>query len=87
MAPVAKAHYIRDANLKALYGISLPQYEELLRTQGGVCGSARVRLVESGHWMLTMRAVRCAACYAVTAIEPSLYWTRIRNYLIERKNT
>ena len=36
-APVAKARYIRDANLKALYGISLPQYEELLRRQGGVC--------------------------------------------------
>ena len=30
MAPFAKARYIRDANLKALYGISLPHYEELL---------------------------------------------------------
>jgi hypothetical protein len=32
-----KARYIRDANLKALYGISLPDYEELLQEQGGVC--------------------------------------------------
>ena len=36
MAPVAKTHYIRDANLKALYGISLPLYEELLRQQDGL---------------------------------------------------
>ena len=34
MAPVAKARYTRDANLKALYGISLPLYEELLHQQG-----------------------------------------------------
>jgi hypothetical protein len=28
---------LRDANLKALYGISLVQYEGLLRRQDGVC--------------------------------------------------
>jgi hypothetical protein len=37
MAPAAKARYIRDANLKALYGIRLTQYEQLLEQQAGVC--------------------------------------------------
>jgi hypothetical protein len=37
MAPAAKARSIRDANLKALYGIRLVQYEPMLERQAGVC--------------------------------------------------
>jgi hypothetical protein len=51
MSPVAKARYIRDANLKALYGMSLPQYEEPLRQQGGVCAICARPPRENGPWM------------------------------------
>jgi hypothetical protein len=37
MAPAAKARYIRDANLKALYGIRLVEYERILEPQAGAC--------------------------------------------------
>jgi hypothetical protein len=47
MAPVAKTRYIRDANLKALYGMSLAQYEQLLAMQAG---GGRVRGLLCGNF-------------------------------------
>jgi hypothetical protein len=38
MAPVAKARYLRDANLKALYGISLPLLRGAPRPTRPGCG-------------------------------------------------
>jgi hypothetical protein len=69
MAPAAKARYIRDANLKALYGISLVQYEQLLEQQGGVCAicgrSPRGRpVLDVDHDHLTgiVRGLLCGNC-------------------------
>lgn len=69
MAPAAKARYIRDANLKALYGISLTQYERLLEQQGGVCAicgrpprTRPVLDVDHDHLNGLVRGLLCGNC-------------------------
>jgi hypothetical protein len=69
MAPFAKARYIRDANLKALYGISLPHYEELLRKQHGLCAicarpprGKRPLDVDHDHESGRVRGLLCGNC-------------------------
>jgi hypothetical protein len=69
MAPEAKARYIRDANLKALYGISLVQYERLLEQQDGVCAicdrpprGRPVLDVDHDHLTGLVRGLLCGNC-------------------------
>jgi hypothetical protein len=47
MAPAAKARYIRDANLKALYGISLPITKNSYASREESARSAAALLAES----------------------------------------
>jgi hypothetical protein len=69
MAPTAKARYIRDANLRALYGISLPHYEGLLHAQEGrcaICGrpprGKRPLNVDHDHDSGRVRGLLCGNC-------------------------
>jgi Recombination endonuclease VII len=69
MAPAAKARYIRDANLKALYGIGLVQHEQLLDQQGGVCAicarpprGKRPLDVDHDHATDRVRGLLCGNC-------------------------
>jgi hypothetical protein len=69
LAPVAKARYIRDANLKALYGISLRSYEDMLRRQDGVCAicarpprGKRPLDVDHDHVNGRVRGLLCGNC-------------------------
>jgi hypothetical protein len=70
MAPAAKARYIRDANLKALYGISLVQYERLLKSRAESAPSAVARHGVGQCLTLTMTISLewCVACFAEIAI-------------------
>jgi hypothetical protein len=69
MAPAAKTRYIRDANLKALYGIRLKEYEQLLEQQAGLCAicgrpprSRRVLDVDHDHLTGIVRGLLCGNC-------------------------
>lgn len=59
---------VRNARYKRLYGISLEQYEEMLRLQGGVCAickthSKTTRLaVDHCHMTLKVRGLLCGFC-------------------------
>jgi len=82
MAPAAKTRYIRDANLKALYGIRLKEYAQLLEQQAGLCAicgrpprSRRVLDVD----MITLRE-SCAACFVEIATGPSGSWMTTLSY-------
>ena len=94
MAPVAKARYIRDANLKALYGISLPQYEELLRLQDGVCAicarpprGTRPLDVDHDHESGRVRGLLCGNCNRAIGLldeNPELF-DRAKEYVVQFK--
>jgi hypothetical protein len=69
MAPAAKVRYIRDANLKALYGIGLPHYEELLHAEEGRCAicarpprGKRPLDVDHDHDNGRVRGLLCGNC-------------------------
>jgi hypothetical protein len=69
MAPAAKVRYIRDANLKALYGIGLPHYEELLHAEEGRCAicarpprGKRLLDVDHDHDNGRVRGLLCGNC-------------------------
>ena len=87
MASVAKTHYFRDANLKALYGISLPLYEELLRQQDGLCAicarpprGKRPLDVDHDHVSGRVRGLLCGNCNRAIGV-----LDEIRNYSTERE--
>jgi hypothetical protein len=94
MAPVAKTRYLRDANLKALYGIGLPQYEELLLRQNGVCAicarpprGKRPLEVDHNHESGAVRGLLCGNCNRAIALldeNPELF-DRAREYVIRFK--
>ncbi|HJU02351.1 MAG TPA: endonuclease VII domain-containing protein [Actinomycetes bacterium] len=94
MAPAAKARYIRDANLKALYGISLPEYEELLQMQGGVCAictrpprGKRPLDVDHDHESGKVRGLLCGNCNRAIGLldeNPRLF-DRAKEYLAQFK--
>jgi hypothetical protein len=94
MAPVAKARYIRDANLKALYGISLPQYEKLLRLQDGVCAicarpprGKRPLDVDHDHESGRVRGLLCGNCNRAIGLldeKPELF-DRAKEYVVRFK--
>jgi hypothetical protein len=94
MAPVAKARYIRDANLKALYGIGLPHYEELLGNQGGVCAicareprGKRPLEVDHDHASGEVRGLLCSNCNRAIGLldeNPELF-DRAKEYIARFK--
>jgi Recombination endonuclease VII len=96
MAPVAKARYIRDANLKTLYGISLPDYEKLLRQQDGrcaICGrpprGKRPLNVDHDHVNGRVRGLLCGNCNRAIGLldeNPELF-DRAKEYVVQFKST
>jgi hypothetical protein len=92
MAPAAKARYIRDANLKALYGINLVQYERLLEQQGGVCAicgrpprSRPVLDVDHDHLTGVVRGLLCGNCNRAVGLlddNPELF-DKARAYILQ----
>jgi hypothetical protein len=79
MAPAAKARYIRDANLKALYGISLSNTSSCWNSRVASAPSAVALHVAGLFSTSTMTTLRgsSAACSAEIAIGPSGSWTTI----------
>ena len=94
MAPAAKTRYIRDANLKALYGISLSLYEELLQQQGGLCAicarpprGKRPLDVDHDHDSGRVRGLLCGNCNRAIGLldeNPELF-DRGKDYVLRFK--
>lgn len=58
---------VRNSELKSKYGISLEQYEELLKKQAGKCAiclgkQARALSVDHSHFTGSVRALLCNNC-------------------------
>jgi Recombination endonuclease VII len=94
MAPAAKARYIRDANLKALYGISLVQYERLLARQGGVCAicgrpprGQRPLDVDHNHTTGQVRGLLCGNCNRALGLleENPILFDKAKEYIAKFK--
>jgi hypothetical protein len=95
MAPVAKARYIRDANLKALYGISLARYERLLELQGGTCAiclrppkGGRPLQVDHDHDTDRVRGLLCGNCNRALGLldENPVLFDRAKQYVMKWKS-
>jgi hypothetical protein len=95
MAPAAKARYIRDANLKALYGMSLVQYERLLAEQDGrcaICGppprGKRPLDVDHDHRNGQVRGLLCGNCNRTLGLldeDPALF-DKAKEYVLKCRN-
>jgi hypothetical protein len=92
MAPAAKARYIRDANLKALYGIRLVEYERILERQAGVCAicgrpprGTRPLDVDHDHRTGRVRGLLCGNCNRAVGLldeDPELF-DKAKAYILQ----
>ena len=92
MAPAAKARYIRDANLKALYGIRLVQYEQMVERQTGVCAicgrpprGRRALDVDHDHVTGRVRGLLCGNCNRAVGLldeNPDLF-DKAKTYILK----
>jgi len=92
MAPAAKARYIRDANLKALYDIRLVQYEQMVERQTGVCAicgrpprGRRALDVDHDHVTGRVRGLLCGNCNRAVGLldeNPDLF-DKAKTYILK----
>lgn len=81
-------HHKRN-NLKAKYGMTLEEYDEMLDLQGGgcaICGSTNSLVVDHSHIDGHVRAIICQKCnIALGQADDSIERLRVMiQYLIER---
>ncbi len=64
--PEEKKRKAKDRNLRARYGVTLEQFEEILELQGGICPvcehSDKVFCLDHNHKTLEVRGVVCLNC-------------------------
>jgi hypothetical protein len=57
--------WVKNSNLKRMYGIRVSDYEEILKAQNGtcaVCPSTELLRVDHAHDTLKVRGILCHAC-------------------------